>query len=76
LGIIQKQAFSNSIYSYLGAGIGFVTVAIIFAHLLTTEQNGLLSILVSVSGLTGALTNMGVNGITRIKCTMDIYFTR
>ena len=64
MGIIQKQTLHSIIYSYIGAALGFVTVAIVFAHLLSTEQNGLLNILVSISTLTGTVANFGVNGVT------------
>lgn len=63
MGIIQKQAVKSTIYSYLGTVLGFITTGLIFPNLLTTDQNGLIKILLSVSILTAQFSNIGVSGI-------------
>jgi O-antigen/teichoic acid export membrane protein len=63
MGIIQKQAINSSIYSYIGIILGFVTTGLLFPNILTTDQNGLLKILLSVSVLAAQFANMGVSGI-------------
>lgn len=63
MGIIQKQAIQNATFSYIGAFLGFITVGLIFPNFLTTNENGLLKILVSVSALFAQFSNLGVNGI-------------
>jgi len=62
LGIIEKQATRNAIYSYLGAGLGFITV-MWQSHLFSTDEVGLLRILVSVSMLFGQLSNLGFSNV-------------
>jgi O-antigen/teichoic acid export membrane protein len=63
MGIIEKQATRNALYSYLGAGLGFLTV-VWFSHLLTPSQNGLLRILVSYAALFSQFANLGFNAVT------------
>jgi O-antigen/teichoic acid export membrane protein len=63
MGIIEKQATRNAIYSYLGAGLGFITV-MWFSHLLTPSENGVLRILVSYAALFAQFGNLGFNAVT------------
>ena len=63
MGIIEKQATKSSIYSYLGAGLGFITV-IWLSHSLTTDENGLIRILVSVSTLLAQVSGLGFSAVT------------
>lgn len=64
MGIVIRQATQNAIYSYLGAALGFLTVWYLNIHWLSTEQNGLLNLLISISIITGSLSNLGSTGIT------------
>lgn len=64
MGIIQKQAIVGTVYTYLGVLLGFLTRGIIFPNLLTTEQNGLLPLLVAVSAILAQLANLGINTAT------------
>ena len=67
MGIIQKQAIQNTFLSYLGALLGFITVGIIFPNLLSTGENGLIKLLVSLSTLFAQISNLGSGGvITRL----------
>lgn len=63
MGIIEKQATKNAIYSYLGAGLGFLTV-MWSSHLLNPDENGLTRILVSVSALFSQFAGLGFNAVT------------
>lgn len=63
LGIIEKQATKNAIYSYLGAVLGFVTVMWL-SHSLTTDENGLIRILISVSMLIAQFSSLGFTSVT------------
>lgn len=63
MGIIEKQATKNLIYSYLGAGIGFITI-LLSAHVLKTDENGLTGILVSISALFSQFAGLGFNSVT------------
>lgn len=67
MGIVIKQATTTAIYSYIGALLGFVTVWFVNRTLLTTEENGLINLLISISIITGSLSNLGTAGmITRM----------
>lgn len=63
MGIIEKQATRNAIYSYLGAGLGFVTT-IWLSHALTTDENGLLRVMISFSALVAQFANLGFQTVT------------
>ncbi len=63
MGIIEKQATRNVIYSYLGAGLGFITT-IWFSHALTTDENGLLRVMISFSALIAQFANLGFQTVT------------
>ena len=41
MGLIAKQTIKGSIYSYLGAFIGFVNVALLMPQIFTTDEIGL-----------------------------------
>ena len=41
MGIIQRQSIKGSIYSYIGAGLGFLNLAILSPKFFTTDQIGL-----------------------------------
>jgi O-antigen/teichoic acid export membrane protein len=63
MGIIEKQATKNAIYSYLGAGLGFLTV-MWSSRLLTPDENGLTRMLVSIAMLFSQFGGLGFNTIT------------
>lgn len=64
MGIIEKQATQNVIISYLGAGLGAITTLLLLPHLLTTGENGLIGILISVSSLFAQFGNLGFTTVT------------
>ena len=64
MGIIRQQAVKGTIYSYLGVIIGFITTAIIFPRILSTEEIGLLKLLVSFSVF--FLHNLASLGFTNV----------
>ncbi len=59
MGIIQKQTIKGTIYSYLGVIIGFLTAGIIFPQILSTQEIGLLKLLVSFSVIFSQLGSLG-----------------
>ena len=63
MGIIEKQATKNLIYSYLGAGLGFVTL-MWSSHLLSPDENGLTRILLSITALFSQFASLGFNAVT------------
>ncbi len=64
MGIVIKQAVRTTLYSYVGAILGFLTVWYMNRQWLSTEQNGLLNLLISISLITGSLSNLGMAGVT------------
>jgi len=64
LGIIRKQSIYGTIYSYIGVILGFVVIAILFPRILSTEQVGLLKVLVSYSVLFAQFAGLGFNAVT------------
>jgi len=63
VGVIEKQATKNAIYSYLGAGLGFFTV-MLSSYLLSPDENGLTRILISVSSLFSLFSGLGFSATT------------
>ncbi len=64
MGIIQKQSISGTIYSYLGVVLGFVTTGILYPRVFTTDEVGLLRILVLYAVLFSQFAGLGINAIT------------
>lgn len=64
MGIIQKQSISGTIYSYIGVVLGFVTTAILYPRIFSTDEVGLLRILVSYSVLFAQFAALGINTVT------------
>lgn len=63
MGIIQNQAIKSTMYSYLGTVLGFITTGLWFPHILTTDQNGLIKVLLSISVLAAQFSNIGISGV-------------
>lgn len=64
MGVIQKQSISGTIYSYLGVLLGFITTGWLFPRILSTEEVGLLRILVSYSVLFAQFATLGINSVS------------
>ncbi len=63
MGVIVKQSIKGSIYSYIGAAIGFVNTALLFPLYFSTGQIGLLFLLISVSLVFAQLFSLGFGGV-------------
>ncbi len=64
MGVIQKQSISGTIYSYAGVVLGFLTTGILFPRIFSTDEVGLLRLLVSYSTLLAQFAVLGVNTVT------------
>ncbi|MDG5766189.1 oligosaccharide flippase family protein [Balneolales bacterium ANBcel1] len=64
MGIILRQSFTNTIYSFIGAAIGFVNVIWLFPFVLEAGQFGLTRILVSISIIGTQVASLGMGNIT------------
>lgn len=58
---IKKQTVTNLLYSYLGVATGFITQIFLIPAFLTTEQNGLLGVLLAYSYLLIQFGSLGFN---------------
>jgi len=63
MGIIQRHTFKGSVYSYIGAVLGFVNVAILSPRIFTTDQIGLTQVLVSIATIISQLGTLGFNNV-------------
>ena len=64
LGIIVKQSVKGTIYVYLGVLLGFITTAILFPHIFSKKEIGLLKIIVTYSTMIAQFGTLGINGAT------------
>jgi O-antigen/teichoic acid export membrane protein len=66
MGIVQKEALNTTILSYIGLIIGYINKGFLFIVFLSTEQIGLVNLLLSVGLLFAHLSNFGlVNAVWR-----------
>jgi O-antigen/teichoic acid export membrane protein len=59
MGVVQKDAFRTMVISYLGIILGYLNKGLLFLIILTTEQIGLVNLLVSVGTLFAQFANLG-----------------
>ncbi|WP_019988965.1 oligosaccharide flippase family protein [Rudanella lutea] len=62
MGIIKRQTIASSVFSYAGIGVGFITQGLLFPKLLSTDQVGLIGLLLSYSVVLAQFANLGLNG--------------
>ena len=66
MGIIQRQTIKGTIFTYLGVAVGFITTGLIFPKILTEEEIGLLSLLVSYSIIFAQFASLGTGRVVII----------
>ena len=59
MGFIKKDAFRTMLLSYSGIVLGYVNKGVLFIIFLTTEQIGLINLVVSVGTLFAQIANLG-----------------
>ncbi|MBI9036151.1 MAG: hypothetical protein JEZ03_16955, partial [Bacteroidales bacterium] len=64
MGIIRKQTIAGTFFSYLGVILGFITTALLFPKYLTTDQVGLLKLMVSFTMIFAQFGSFGFNNVT------------
>ena len=64
MGIIQKDAFRTMLISYIGLALGYLNKGVLFVFILTTEQIGLINLLISVGLLFAQFASLGVINTT------------
>ncbi|WP_461450611.1 polysaccharide biosynthesis protein [Mucilaginibacter sp.] len=65
MGVIKQQTIKGTLYSYIGIGIGFISMIIIQPHALTPDEVGLIGILLSFSLLFSQFSVLGFGGTVR-----------
>ena len=66
MGVIKIQAIRGTVMTYAGALVGLISTLLVFPIALTTDENGLFRILVSVSLIFAQFSSFGVqNAIVR-----------
>ena len=61
MGIVQKDAIRTTIISYLGLVLGYFNKGFLFVIFLTTDQIGLLSLILSIALFFAQFSNLGVS---------------
>jgi O-antigen/teichoic acid export membrane protein len=61
MGIIRKQTVSGTVYTYLGAILGFITSGVLLPKFFDVEQIGVLSLLISYSVIFSQFGSLGFN---------------
>ncbi len=64
MGVIVNQSIKGSVYSYIGAAVGFVNIALLFPVFFATDEIGLIFLLVSVAMLFAQVFGLGFTGVT------------
>ena len=65
MGVVKNQTIKGSIFTYIGAFLGFITVAVVQPKLITQEQIGLLSLLNDLSMVFAAFAALGFGSTIR-----------
>ena len=63
MGVIRKQSIYGTVYSYIGVILGFV-ITVLYTKVLSTEEVGLLRVLVSYSTLFAQFAGLGFTAVT------------
>ena len=59
MGIVQREAFWSTLFSYLGVIVGYFNKVVLFILLLSAEEIGLMNLLLSVAVLFSKMANLG-----------------
>lgn len=63
MGIIIRQSIQNTIVSYIGIGLGFVSTILLFPNILTSDQFGLTRLMLSVSLICVQISQLGMKNV-------------
>ncbi|QZT36216.1 oligosaccharide flippase family protein [Halosquirtibacter xylanolyticus] len=64
MGILEKQTIKGSFWSFVGAFIAFLNVTILMPRLLSTEQVGLVNVLVAIATICAQFSSLGFDAVT------------
>ncbi len=63
LGIIIRQSIQNTIISYTGIALGFVSTILLYPNILSPEEYGLTRLLISLTLICAQFAHLGINNI-------------
>lgn len=63
MGIIIRQSIQNTIISYLGIALGFVTTILMFPNILKQDQYGLTRLLISITMVSTQFAHFGMKNV-------------
>jgi len=61
--LLQKQGFLNSLILYAGTALGFVNLIILFQRVLTLEEIGFFTLMLTISLLYAQVASLGISNI-------------
>jgi len=64
MGNIQRQTIQGTIFTYFGVFLAAVYTTILFPKLLTTEEIGLIGVLMSYAFIVAQISSLGIHGVT------------
>jgi O-antigen/teichoic acid export membrane protein len=64
MGIVQKASIRLTIFSYLGAALGYFNKVLLFTNFLSVEQVGLINILNNISVLYAQVATLGISTVS------------
>lgn len=64
MGVIKRQTLYGSLYSYLGVLTGYITTGILFPNYFSSEQVGLVNMLITYSTIFAQFASLGFNNAT------------
>lgn len=66
MGIVRNQGIKNLIFSYAGVALGYLNIIILFPAYFSSEQFGLINLMISVSFVYAQLSSFGlINAVTK-----------
>lgn len=63
MGVILKQSFANTIYSYAGAFLGFVNIIWLFPYVLEAGEFGLTRVMISIGIIGAQVASLGMGNV-------------
>ncbi|HMB98872.1 MAG TPA: oligosaccharide flippase family protein, partial [Balneolaceae bacterium] len=63
MGIIIKQSIQNTIISYAGIALGFVSTILLYPNILSPDEYGLTRLLISLALICAQFAHLGINNI-------------
>lgn len=63
MGVIIRQSIQNTVISYIGVALGFVSTILLFPRIVTPDQYGLIRLLISLALVCAQFAHLGIKNI-------------